>query len=137
MAGTQKGPDSKPSGGEASPRKSREPSDGCPLRVTERDVLASILAYLDLHPRVAWFERMNTGGVEREYKGQKRYIRFAFKGCSDIIGQLDDGRFLAIEAKSPTGEPTAEQIAFLSRVVRAGGVGFVARGIDDVRRGLP
>jgi hypothetical protein len=34
--------------------------------------------------------------------------------------------------KAPTGRVSPEQTAFLQTVVRAGGVGFVARSCDDV-----
>ena len=49
----------------------------------ERDVQAAIIELLERHPRVAWAYRMNTGAVERENEeGKKRFIKFAFKGCS-------------------------------------------------------
>lgn len=102
----------------------------------ERDVLSAVLDYLALCPRVAWFHRMNTGGVEREYNGKKRFIAFAFPGCSDIIGQLKDGRFLAIECKRPGKVATSDQWQFLCNVNRANGVAFVACGVEDVRRAL-
>lgn len=101
--------------------------------VAERDVQAAILALLRAHPRVAWAHRFNTGGVERENAdGSSRYVRFAFPGCADILGMLKGGRFLAIECKSSTGRVTEEQVAFLGLVARHGGIGIVARGVDDV-----
>lgn len=53
-------------------------------------------------------------------------------GSSDLIGWTRDGRFLAIEVKTPTGRVRPEQTTFLAAVVAAGGVGFVARGVIDV-----
>jgi hypothetical protein len=64
-------------------------------------------------------------------------------GMSDIVGIVRTtdgvhtygpmvGRFLAIEVKNPGGEVSQEQAAFLQTVVRAGGIGFVARSCDDV-----
>lgn len=97
--------------------------------VAERDVLASILEYLPYAKPVAWFARMNSGGYE--IKGQ--FVRFGFKGCSDIIGQLRDGRFLAIEVKRPGGTVTEDQVEFLAKVQRANGVAFVAHSLDDVQ----
>lgn len=99
----------------------------------ERDVLAAILEYLPYAKQVAWFARMNSGQYEVEYKGDTRLVRFGFKGCSDIIGQLKDGRFLAIEVKKPGGEPTEPQVEFLSKVQRHRGVAFVAHSLDDVQ----
>lgn len=108
-----------------------------PLHVLERDVLAAVLQAVAIHPKVAWAHRMNTGAVERENAdGTKRYIAFAFKGCSDIIGQMKDGRFLAIECKRPGGKVTADQIAFLTNVRRSNGVAFIAWSVDDVIREL-
>lgn len=98
----------------------------------ERAVLAAVIKALALHPRVAWAHRLNVGA----FRDGDRFIRVGFVGCSDIIGQMTDGRFLAVEVKRPGGKPTEAQVEFLGRVARAGGVAFVAWGVDDVRRGL-
>lgn len=107
----------------------------------ESDIQSAILQLLRAHPRVGWAARMNTGGMEQtDANGKTRYIAFAFKGCSDILGQLKDGRFLAIEVKRPGNKPTAEQTAFLETVARYKGVAFVARSVEDVDvylKGLP
>ena len=99
----------------------------------ERDVQSAVLDMLKLRRDVAWFERMNTGGMVNP-NGQ--YVRFGFKGCADILGQMRDGRFLAIEVKRPGAVPTEEQQEFLGRVQRAGGVAFVAWSVDDIAKGL-
>ena len=91
----------------------------------ESDVLRAILQYLRLHKDVAWVARMNTGAMEV----QGRYVKFAFKGCSDIIGQMRDGRFLAVEVKRPGKIPSANQDSFLRMVNQHGGLAFWA---DDV-----
>lgn len=94
----------------------------------EHDVLAEILNALTFCPCVGWFVRQNTGGMHVD----GRYVAFAFTGCSDIIGQLRDGRFLAIEVKRAGKNPTEEQQAFLVRVAANKGVSFVARTAEDV-----
>lgn len=70
----------------------------------------------------------------------KRFRRnnspYRIKGVSDILGILPSGRFLAIELKSATGTLTTEQKAFLEAINASGGLAFMARGIDDVKRGL-
>lgn len=53
------------------------------------------------------------------------------KGVSDIIG-CHNGRFLAIEIKTERGRVTPHQQRFIDRVNAAGGIGFVARSIEDV-----
>lgn len=82
------------------------------------------------HPAVAWVERQNSGA----YKDGVRFIRYGWPGCSDILGQLKDGRFLAVEVKAPKGRLRPEQALFLKQVLAAGGVAFVARNAADVLR---
>ena len=76
---------------------------------------------------MAWAARMNTGAIPVG----NRLFRAGFVGCSDIIGQMKDGRFLAIEVKRPGKGATPEQYAFLSRVNANDGFAFVARSVDD------
>lgn len=90
--------------------------------------LAEVLKALRTHPLVAWCERMNSGAT----RVGNRFVRFGWPGCSDVIGQLRDGRFLAVECESKTGRPSPEQAAFLERINAAGGVGFIARDLRDV-----
>ena len=63
-------------------------------------------------------------------------MRFDWPGCSDVLGQLRNGRFLAVEVKGPTGTLRPEQAVFLERINGAGGVGFMARDCRDVHREL-
>lgn len=91
----------------------------------ESDVQRDVLSALDAHPAVAWVARMN---VDRRGTTAKS----GFKGMADILGQLRDGRFLAVEVKRRWTNPEQAQIEFLGRVSRAGGVAFVARGGRDV-----
>jgi hypothetical protein len=66
-------------------------------------------------------------------------------GSSDLIGWFprpgfygDDGSavFLAIEVKTPTGKVRPEQIQFINTVNKSGGIAFIARSVEDVRRNL-
>lgn len=103
----------------------------------ERDIQAAILAYLRVHPRVVWAARMNTGMAEyRAPDGRTRRVRFAFTGCPDILGQMRDGRLLALEVKRPSGRITEDQLAFLGRAARHNALAFIARSVDDVRLAL-
>lgn len=105
--------------------------------IAERDVQASVLAFLRKHPRVAWAQRFNSGVTKiSNADGTERFIRFAFKGCSDILGMLRGGRFLAVECKRAGERPTDEQRAFIDAVNGGGGLAFVACSIDDVARAL-
>lgn len=92
------------------------------------------LALLERRGRVVWWARMNTGSgqIMRRDGGASQWIEFGFRGCPDILGQLDDGRLLAIEVKRPSGRLRPEQAAFLSRAGAAGACAFVARSVEDV-----
>ncbi|MBI4740398.1 MAG: VRR-NUC domain-containing protein [Betaproteobacteria bacterium] len=98
----------------------------------EAAALSEVLKALHGHPDVAWAHRQNTGAA----KMGKSFIRFGWAGCSDVLGQLKDGRLLAVEVKSPNGRLRPEQAEFLSLVRRFGGVAFVARDCADVAREL-
>ena len=98
----------------------------------EAAALVEVLKALKAHPAVAWCERMNSGAARMG----ARFVRFGFKGCPDVLGQLRDGRLLGVEVKGPTGRLRPEQTFFLERVRGAGGVAFVARDLRDVRREL-
>lgn len=98
----------------------------------EAAALCEVLKALKAHPAVAWCERQNSGAANVG----GRFIRFGWLGCSDVLGQLRDGRFLAVECKSPTGKLRPEQSLFLERINGAGGIGFMARDVHDVLRAL-
>lgn len=98
----------------------------------EAAALAEVLQALKHHPLVAWVERQNSGVA----RIGGRFVRFGWRGCSDVLGQLTDGRLLAVECKAPKGRLQAEQAAFLSQVRRFGGVAFLARDCRDVLREL-
>ena len=103
-----------------------------PNRRLEAGALTEVMTALKSHSSVAWCHRQNTGSL----RVGARFVRFGWSGCSDILGQLRDGRFLAIECKSPTGKPTPEQSAFMKQVNSNGGVAFVARNCADVFKNL-
>lgn len=98
----------------------------------EAAALLEVLKVLRNHPAVAWCERQNSGAI----KSGDRFIRFGWRGCSDVLGQLKDGRFLACEVKAKAGRLRPEQAGFLERVRLFGGVGIVARNAADVLAAL-
>ena len=105
-----------------------------PLVPSEHQVQTACLQYLAACPQVAWAERMNSGAVKIPVPGGKdRFIRYGFPGCADIIGQLKDGRFLAIEVKSRTGRATEAQDAFLKRVATSGWVSGIVRSTAQLQ----
>ena len=92
----------------------------------EGDVLKQIKDYLAR--RGIFFFRCNTG--------RRGGVSFGIKGAPDIVGILPNGRFLAIEVKSPAGKASEAQMSFLSEILQNGGLAFVARSVDDVVRCL-
>lgn len=104
--------------------------------IDESLILKSVLEFLQYHPRVEWAERMNTGAMKiQDTTGKKRFIKFGFKGMSDIFGQLkQNGKLIAIETKRAGKYATDDQKAFLTKVFEAGGCAGVARSIEDAER---
>ena len=94
----------------------------------EAAALLEVLHALRGNPAVAWCERQNTGAANVG----GRFIRFGWRGCSDIVGMMRDGRFIACEVKAKGGKLRPEQAEFLSLVRRFGGVAFVAHDCRDV-----
>jgi hypothetical protein len=73
----------------------------------------------------------NIGG--RVILANARPVRFGLcDGSADLIGWAGDGRFLAVEAKSATGRPSAAQLNFIARVQQAGGIAGICRSVDDL-----
>jgi len=84
------------------------------------------------------FWRQNTGAVTIPGKDKHRFVRFGEPGISDIIGVLNDGKFLAVEVKTPERrkQVSEAQQRFLMGINKAGGVGFVACSIEDIESNL-
>lgn len=98
----------------------------------EAAALKEILLALSAHSSVAWCERMNSGAT----KIGNRFVRFGWRGCPDVLGQLRDGRLIGVEVKAAKGKLRPEQAVFLERIRCAGGVAFMARDCRDVMREL-
>jgi hypothetical protein len=87
------------------------------MKLAERDVLKACQAILASHPRISIYWRQNTGAM----RDKDRFIRFSFKGASDLMAVTKQGRFCAIECKRTGERPTPGQQAFLDAVAQAGG----------------
>lgn len=94
----------------------------------EKDIQNSILEYLHAKGIFCWKE--HSGGIMID--GGKRYMPIGLRGKSDILGILNDGRFLAVEVKRKTGVVSAEQKIFIDNINNRGGLAFIATSIDDV-----
>ena len=98
------------------------------LGIKEKDIQKGILEYLSY--RKGFFWRNNSGGF-RDIKNH--FYRFGLKGSPDILGIIPpDGRLVAIEVKSATGQMTDDQRWFQEQVEKHGGVYVLARSVQDV-----
>lgn len=98
------------------------------MKVKEADIQRAILNYLQMCPAVAKAWRNNAGKIKT---ADDRLVSLSPAGTSDIIGFLNDGRFLAVEVKAGTNTATTLQKEFIDAVNDAGGLGFVAWSVDD------
>jgi hypothetical protein len=104
---------------------------GYPL---EHPLQNTIVAFLRFRGFYVW--RQNNHAVYDQKRGCYRRNPQARLGVSDILGILPDGRFLAIEVKSARGKPSDDQRTFLQSIKDNGGIAFVARTLEDVKREL-
>ncbi|CAN5816219.1 hypothetical protein BH20PSE1_BH20PSE1_01310 [soil metagenome] len=121
----------------------------------EADIVGPLKKLLGLHKGVCWAMRANTGsGFLVDYRtmqaiiealggvqafearfGRPRWMEFGTPGCSDFVGQLKDGRTLALEAKAGRYSPgavTDSQRSFLALVSAHGGLAFVGSDLARI-----
>jgi len=97
----------------------------------EAALIRAVLQFLDLKGIPAW--RNNSGAI----KTASHFFRYGCVGSADILGLLPpEGKFLAIECKSGGQRASRAQIAFLEAVNESGGIGIVARTLDDVMEAI-
>lgn len=99
----------------------------------EQSTVHQIMTYLVMRGILCYRTR-NTGtiihGPRGIVYGRDRYWRTQ-AGCPDILA-WDNGKAYGIEVKSKTGRVRPEQELWLSRFRDEGGVGIVARSLEDV-----
>jgi penicillin-binding protein-related factor A (putative recombinase) len=106
------------------------------LSISEKTIETSILAFLSLHQDKVMCFKVENGGVFDQKRGAFRFNKSTRTlGIPDILG-IFKGLPLAIEVKSQKGRLSEHQAQFLSKWAKHGGIAFVARSIDDVKREL-
>lgn len=101
---------------------------------SETEVSKAIGDFLDIHPRVSWQVRVNSGRVQLAKGG---WMHLAPKDTPDRIGMLKGGRFFAVEVKRDAKtKPTNGQVRRLNQINADGGLAFVAHSIACVERYL-
>lgn len=108
-------------------------------RGTEADVMKAVHAFLRVHPRVAWFMRINSGAVsdgDRHVVFYRLWMRghgVRSAGMSDYLGQLDDGRVFLLECKRPgLRKATEAQQELLDMCRWHNGLAAVVQSVEDV-----
>lgn len=108
---------------------------------SEKEILEEVINILK--PKCIWLSRINGGRFMLKGRGANkmfvsyRLYRDGIDGedisirLPDLIGQLKDGRFLAIEVKKPGGTVTDEQARFLQFVWDNGGVSGICYDAED------
>lgn len=101
--------------------------------MSEKQIMTAIQLELAKHGYKIF---RNNSGFLRDVRGQ--YVHFGLcTGSSDLVGIVPpSGRFLAIEVKTEKGRVTTEQEAFIKMVNDCGGIGFVARSVEEAIKKL-
>lgn len=94
----------------------------------EGQIQTAILEYLMIKGHFVY--RNNSGGFTDK---RGHYYRYGLAGSADIIGvEKGTGKFIAVEVKRAAGKTTEGQEKYLESVRSRGGIGIVARSVDDV-----
>ena len=93
----------------------------------EQALVNQVLAYLKIKGHFVW--KQNVGGM---YDQRKRFVRFGFKGISDVIGVASDGRMIAVECKVGKNKPTQFQEDFLEEIRARGGYAILCYKLEDL-----
>lgn len=96
---------------------------------TEQEIQKTIIDYLRLKHYVV-FKHHSTGSTIRDSKPV--FFKYGDRGIADIIACSTKGTFVAVEVKKKGGKPSPEQLDFLERVNRAGGLGILAYDLETV-----
>jgi penicillin-binding protein-related factor A (putative recombinase) len=97
----------------------------------EREIQNQICSYLRLKGAFVFIH--DSVGIFDVRRGVFRSNRspYRIRGVADLLG-IYKGRPLAVEVKTKTGRVSPHQQEFLKKWTAAGGIGFVARSVEDV-----
>lgn len=105
---------------------------------TEKQIEKEILDYLN--KEIGFFFKHQSVGIYdptiEKYRSKSMYD---LNGVADILGLLKKdrvGRFVAIEVKKPGEHLRMNQLGFLEKVLREGGIAFKASSVEEVKEKL-
>ena len=104
---------------------------------SEKEIEKNILEYLSFNRVFAW--KNNSVGIYDPIKKtfRKPVSKYLINGVADILGILPDGRFLAIEVKTPrNNKRPVNQVNFINEVNFKGGLAFFANSVEAVKEEL-
>ena len=84
----------------------------------ESDIQSAIMIALGEHPDVAWVYVTSAGS----FRVRGGYMTVGFKGLVDILGQMRNGKTLAIEVKKIGQKPSTEQYDFIDLINKNNGI---------------
>lgn len=100
----------------------------------ERIIEKQILEFLRIIGIYCW-KNQSQGTWDAKIGAYRKASAYSIKGASDILGIIQ-GRFLAIEVKSPGGVVTPEQRIFIARINAEGGISFISRSVEQTAENL-
>lgn len=92
----------------------------------EQDIQNAVLDYLSY--KGVFHYRQNSGAYRTQHGS---FVRYGTPGSPDII-VVEDGRYIGLEIKKPTGVQSKSQKEFQKKLEEAGGEYHLIRSIDDV-----
>lgn len=120
-----------------------------PVDGGEAPVVQAVKELLEVHPRVVFAVRQNSGMASYEARSGRyapvhfyQFVRIPEPvTLPDFWGMLDDGRFFFLEAKrpiwtKPLDERERKQAAFLSHVSKHGAIGVFVRSAEEANAAL-
>ena len=105
------------------------------IKISENAVTNEILEYLAWKGIYAW-KNKNIPTFDPKRNVFRRAGKYEIRGVSDIIGVMQNGTILCIECKTGYNKASDVQNEFIDNINKAGGIAFVAYGIDDVKKYL-
>lgn len=104
-------------------------------KVLEKDIENACLEYLFLQSYGTFWKNESTGVYDTNRKTfRKKVNRFSINGVSDVLGVLKNGKFVAIEIKTPQrrNNVSAPQQDFINMVTGNNGYAFVVTSVQEL-----
>jgi hypothetical protein len=96
----------------------------------ESDLLSYALSSLKLSGLVAW--RVPNGPVLHSIGSNQIRKKSPIKGFPDIAGVMPNGKFFAIELKTPKGRLSPEQVEWISKLNMSSAMAVVLRSREEI-----